>query len=311
MSIRLLLPLLLLACGWLPEAHAAITCAVTADTDLDYGNVSLPIGPGTTSSKTTSVQCSGNGTDRGQSVRVCIGLSAPTSPREMRLGTSAITHRIYRDPAYAEEVNFTTTNVERIFTIPTKSDKTDAETLTMYGRLQGSTPAPTDGLYTETVTAQMGWASTNFACSAIAPRTTFTSQARARITASCTVNANPLSFGTVSLLAANIDATTALGLNCTKDAAWTLRLNGGTVAGNVAARRMGAGGVAPGAINYQLRHTGANGPLWGDGTGGTTTLTGTGTGTSQTLTLFGRVPGGQPAPAVGTYSDTVTATVEF
>ena len=60
-----------------------------------------------------------------------------------------------------------------------------------------------------------------------------------------------------------------------------------------------------------MRHTGANGPLWGDETGGTGALTGTGSGASQTLTLYGRVPGGQPTPAIGTYSDTVTATVEF
>lgn len=310
MTIRLL-PLVLLAGIWAPGAHAAITCQVVGDTDLDYGAAPLPIGPGTTTTQTTTVQCTGQGHDRGTSVRVCLGLVDTTSPRRMLNGTSAVTHRIYRDPAHAQEINFNTVNAERIFTIPDTGNPSQTATLTLYGRLQGSTPGPVAGLYTESPTAAMGSGPTTLGCDAIPATTTFSFLSSTRITSSCSISANDLSFGTVNLLASNVDATTTIGLNCTANEPWTVRLNGGTVTGNVAARRMGLGGSAPGAVDYQLRHTGANGPLWGDGTGGTSTLTGTGTGASQNITLYGRVPGGQPAPAVGTYSDTVTATVEF
>ena len=310
MTIRLL-PCLLLACAWSPDARAAITCAVLSNTNMAYGTAPLPIGPGTTSTQSTSVECTGNGNDRGQRVRVCIGLVSPTAPRQMRLGTSTVTHRIYRDAAYVQEIGATSIKAEKFFDIPLNRDKSDADTLTMYGRLQGSSAGPVAGAYAETVTAQLGWDSSNFTCDVIQPRVTFTWQATTQIISSCTISAANLSFGTVNVLASNVDATTTLGLNCTANAPWKVKLNGGTVTGNVAGRRMGQSGAAPGVINYQLRHTGANGPLWGDETGGTGALTGTGSGASQTLTLYGRVPGGQPTPAIGTYSDTVTATVEF
>ena len=48
---------------------------------------------------------------------------------------------------------------------------------------------------------------------------------------------------------------------------------------------------------------------WGN-TVGTDTLAGTGNGSSQTLTVYGRLPGSQTLN-VGSYTDTVVATIDF
>ena len=101
-------------------------------------------------------------------------------------------------------------------------------------------------------------------------------------------------------------------MTCTRDTAYTVRMDGGTTANDVADRRMGLNGTGPAAqgVAYQLRHSGPNGPLWGDGTSGTSTLSGTGTGGSQTLPVYGRVLP-QAVPLPGRYEDTVTVTVQY
>lgn len=300
---------LLLGClAFAPRAMAAITCNASEST-LDYGAITLPVSAQTSTSIAT-VTCTGNrNTDRGDTVRLCIGLNTPNSPRRMTNGASIVTHRLYRDPAYTQEINYADINAERVVTMP--NALTFTTQLTIYGRLQGSSVGPVPGLYAETVTGDFGWSTTAGSCATVNALEAVSFQARGRIDAACTLATNPLNFGTVNVLATNVDTTTSLGLTCTTGAPWTIRMNGGTVAGNVAARQMGLGGAGPGVINYQLRHTSANGPLWGDGTSSTAVLTGTGTGSSQTVTVYGRVPGGQPPPPVGTYSDVVTVSVEY
>ena len=88
-----------------------------------------------------------------------------------------------------------------------------------------------------------------------------------------------------------------------------VKLDGGTVAGNVAARQMRRDGGTE-RIGYQLRMDGPNGALWGDGTSGTGYVSGTGNGAAQSLTVHGRVPA-QASTMTGHYEDTVTATVEY
>lgn len=318
MTFRLLLLLVVLLAGtWMPRvAQAAISCAIVTDPDLSYGTINLPVSTGITSTTYTRVRCTGTqGGDRGDPIKVCVGLNTPASPRAMGNGAGAsITHRLYKDAAYAQELNYATINTEAILTLPGSGalPVTVTGDLMIYGRLQGSTANPPAGNYSEAITGDMGW-STNTAtpCANVNAAGATSFAASTLVRANCTLATSNLSFGTVNVLTANVDATTTIGLNCTNGSAWTMRLNGGTVANNVVARRMGPGGAGPGVINYQLRHTSPAGPLWGDGTGGTTVLTGTGNGTSQTVTVYGRVPGGQPAPPVGTYTDTVTATVEF
>lgn len=316
MTVRILLVLaVLLAGAGLPgAARAAITCTVVSDPDLNYGTVDLPISPSVTSSTFVRVRCSGSAAaDRGVSRRVCVGLQTPVLPRLMANGAASVQHGLYQDAARTQHIQYGTPNAEIILTLPASGGLPVTVTgdVPIYGKLLGSSSNPPAGTYTEAVTGDMGAGPTSLQCANVSAGGPVNFTATTIVRANCTIVANDLSFGTVNLLTANVDSTTSLGLTCTNGAAYTVRLNGGTVTGNVTARRMGLGGAAPGVINYQLRHTSANGPLWGDGTAGTTVLTGTGTGASQTIAVYGRVPGGQPPPPVGTYSDTVTVSVEF
>jgi spore coat protein U-like protein len=52
------------------------------------------------------------------------------------------------------------------------------------------------------------------------------------------------------------------------------------------------------------------GVWFGGNTFGTNTVNVTGNGTSQVFTIYGQIPANQTSP-IGTYSDSVTATVYF
>lgn len=62
-------------------------------------------------------------------------------------------------------------------------------------------------------------------------------------------------------------------------------------------------------LNYNLYTSAARNVVWGDGTGGSSTLSAA-ANRSTTLDIFGRIPASQDA-AVGTYTDSITATVNF
>jgi spore coat protein U-like protein len=125
----------------------------------------------------------------------------------------------------------------------------------------------------------------------------------------CTVSATSVNFGPRNVLVSAARATGALTVRCVNNDAYQIALSGGTVAGNVAARRMKplAGGAE--RISYQLSAS-LDGPVWGDGTAGTTVYSGTGTGSAVDITVYGMLPA-QTTPTPGDYSDTVTATVYF
>jgi spore coat protein U-like protein len=50
--------------------------------------------------------------------------------------------------------------------------------------------------------------------------------------------------------------------------------------------------------------------IWGDGSASTNTVAGIGIGSNQSLTAYGQIPAAE-AGAVGTFNDTVVATVTF
>ena len=321
MTLRALLATcLLLACSALaPRAMAQATCVFLDQPGLAFGSV--PGNPTTASSVTTSVRVSCTSPLRDSTAKVCLKLSNGSPdpallPRRMANGPARLSFQVYRDSA-GTQVLGNGAGAEPIDAVIPLTGAVGATTGTatfnIYGRLLAGQSGMAPGAYASDMSLTLtGGFANNAACNALNNvQAAVGLRASANIGAACTLVASPLDFGVVNTLTANIDRTTSLGLNCTTGAPYLLRMNGGTVAGNPAARRMGASGVAPGVIDYQLRHSGANGPLWGDGTPGTTVLPGTGTGTSQTVTVYGRVPGGQPPAPVGTYSDTVTVSVEY
>jgi spore coat protein U-like protein len=62
-------------------------------------------------------------------------------------------------------------------------------------------------------------------------------------------------------------------------------------------------------LNYSLFSDSARTVNWGN-TVGTDTVAGTGNGSGQSIIVYGRLPGGQ-ALNIGTYTDTITATVTY
>ena len=136
--------------------------------------------------------------------------------------------------------------------------------------------------------------------------TTFTVQMT--IAASCIINsASTLNFGTSGVIAANVDQTSTLQVQCTNTTPYSISLDPGTGSGaTVAARKMTNGANT---ITYSLYQDAGRTTVWGN-TIGTNTVAGTGNGASQSYTVYGRVPP-QTTPAAALYTDTITVTVTY
>jgi spore coat protein U-like protein len=131
------------------------------------------------------------------------------------------------------------------------------------------------------------------------------------VQSACTISAGgtaaDLDFGSVNgNISADIDNSTDLTVNCNSGATYNIGLDAGDFASGTQ-RRM-YDGISQ-YINYDLYQDAARSTAWG-ALGSGNEASGTGDNTDQTVTVYGRVPSGQAA-AVGTYNDTVTATIEF
>ena len=138
---------------------------------------------------------------------------------------------------------------------------------------------------------------------------TSTFQAKIAIGASCifsTGAASDIDFGFQTALTAVINQTSTIQVQCTTGTPYTVGLNGGSVANNVAARQMKS--AAGGLVNYALFQDTNHLVNWTDTGGGL--VSGTGTGSPITHTVFGHVPV-QTTPAVGSYADTITVSVTY
>jgi spore coat protein U-like protein len=129
--------------------------------------------------------------------------------------------------------------------------------------------------------------------------------------ATCTVSANPLSFGTYSTTS-NATSTTTITISCggwgngSKSVSYTLSASAGS--GSYANRQLLNGSNA---VSYNLYTSSAYTTIWGDGTGdGTITLSGTITNQqpSVPITIYGVIRAGQNA-VPGSYGTTVPITV--
>jgi spore coat protein U-like protein len=324
MIARTLLAIVLLALGlFAPKAAQAQawSCDVEAVPTIDFGR------PGV--NPTAQVDVVGNlrVTCEGwynADVKVCVGVAAGTdnaiAPRLMAAtGNRRLQYQLYSDASRtqviaplsgsgaANPIEVPLTLNQQIFFVFGRG----TVTIPVYGRLVAGQSGLGAGTYQSTMTSQVSSVSSAGTCrGATSSLSSFTTIARATLQGTCTVVANDLPFGVHAGLATTIDAQTQIALNCSTGTLYTVRLNGGSIAGNVADRRMGLNGSPPGVIAYQLHTDPDRTQVWGDGTLGTVVVKGTGTGGPQTLQVYGRVPN-QATPAAGTYRDVVTATVEY
>lgn len=154
----------------------------------------------------------------------------------------------------------------------------------------------------------MGFLSFGPAANAATTITT-TFQAKIAIGASCvfsTGGTSDIDFGFQTALSAVINQTSTIQVQCTTGTPYTVGLNGGSVANNVAARQMKS--PAGGLVNYSLFQDTNHLVNWTNTGGGL--VSGTGTGSAITHTVFGQVPV-QATPAVGAYADTITVSVTY
>src|SRR3954471_3155650 len=115
--------------------------------------------------------------------------------------------------------------------------------------------------------------------SPLAATATSTFTVQVTLTASCTINsAATLNFGSQGILAANVDQTSTLQVQCTNTTPYNIGLDAGTGTGaTVTTRKMTSGGNT---IDYSLYRDAARTQVWGT-TIGTNTVSAAGTGAAQ------------------------------
>jgi spore coat protein U-like protein len=143
-----------------------------------------------------------------------------------------------------------------------------------------------------------------------------TSTPAAALGLSCNVSATGVAFGNYNPTNGSpTDATGNVHVFCTVllvsvGAQTNISLNKGG-SGSFAPRKMSSGANQ---LNYNLYKEASHVTVWGDGTGGTGIFTDSVLiavlGTSIDHTIYGRIPAGQYV-AAGSYTDTITVTVEF
>ncbi|UTY56609.1 spore coat protein U domain-containing protein [Massilia sp. erpn] len=251
--------------------------------------------------------------------------STGSNPRALGNGALRLNYNLYRDNSYAAASIWgspalagTPTPITVTGTAPLLTGGSIVRNFTVYGKIATaalagvSTVSDADTVYSSSFTgaASISYAFYNLvqpACTT-GSSATFTFQVQATVVNNCLISAGNLAFGNRSLLSSAIRTTASLSVQCTNNNAYRIALNGGTVSGNVAARRMRRAATGE-TISYEISAV-LDGAIWGDGLSGTSMVSGTGTGSAQPITLYGRVPV-QSTPSPGDYSDTVTATISF
>jgi spore coat protein U-like protein len=149
-----------------------------------------------------------------------------------------------------------------------------------------------------------------FGCAPVlAATSTTTFTVTATVESACTISATNLAFGVyVPATATAKDGTSTVTTTCTLLAPYNIGLNAGVGSGATVAARIMTGPSAN-LLTYSLYRDAAHLLVWGD-TIGTDTVPLVGTGLAVPTTVFGQIPALQNK-AVGSYIDTITATVTF
>jgi spore coat protein U domain-containing protein, fimbrial subunit CupE1/2/3/6 len=142
----------------------------------------------------------------------------------------------------------------------------------------------------------------------------FLSGRPARGAITCTISTTNVGFGSYDVFSVSpTDSTGGVTYNCkgVGQSTITIDLDRGIVASTFLPRKM-SGPRPTDSLNYNLYLDAAHTVIWGDGSGGTSEY---GpilppNNTDTTVTIYARTPAGQDVSG-GSYSDTVTATINF
>ena len=131
------------------------------------------------------------------------------------------------------------------------------------------------------------------------------------VEAECTISAEDLAFGNTGIVSADIDAEADLTVQCTEGSPYAIGLGAGNGAGATVSTRLLTHTTVPAnTAAYQLFQETGRTTNWGNTEGVDTVDSVAATGADETVTVYGRVPGGQNVPA-GAYGDTITATIWY
>ena len=142
---------------------------------------------------------------------------------------------------------------------------------------------------------------------AAAATATTTFQVTTNVNAVCTISATDLDFPDYDTMV-QVDGESEIQLTCTNSAQWNVGLDAGTFPAATVTTRAMTGPVGF-HVNYGLFTDPTRTTNWGN-TVGTDTVSGAGNGGIEILPVYGRIPAAQN-PAVGGYTDTITATITF
>jgi len=133
----------------------------------------------------------------------------------------------------------------------------------------------------------------------------------ASVTKNCTISTAPVTFGAYDPVAANatapLDAIGTVTVACTKGAVAKVGLNSGANAQGTT-RRMGQGTAE--YLTYEIYKDTTHATIWGDTADTALDIPAAPNRNPRTFTAYGRIAAAQDA-AVGNYTDTVVATVNF
>ena len=130
---------------------------------------------------------------------------------------------------------------------------------------------------------------------------------------SCTITAGAMTFASYDPTATvDNDANASITSTCTAGASGNIKISQGLNphAGsndNIPIRRMVAAGDAASFLDYEVFSNSGRSVVWENGTG----VGYTGTGSAVPLTVYGSVAAGQTSAVSGSYSDTVTVSINY
>jgi spore coat protein U-like protein len=133
----------------------------------------------------------------------------------------------------------------------------------------------------------------------------------ANVSKNCTITTAPVNFGAYDPVAANatapLDGLGTVTITCTKGAPAKIGLNTGSNADGTT-RRMAGGATA--YLNYELYKDTGHATVWGDAADTALDVPAAPNRNPRSYPVYGRVAAAQDA-TVGSYTDTVVATVNF
>lgn len=307
-----------------PAAHAAISCTASMS-DVGFGDVD-PQATQTDTAATLSYTCENDGL-LPWSARVCFSIGVPgggsTSTRRMNDGAgNTLNFQLYQNPGrtvvWGTQYSGTAPPLVVDLTIPGRGafqpPVSVSGTAQLYGRVQAGQTLARPGDYTSKYLAADTALTVNDIRNNPPPDTCATRNSgqfhfnvSGKVVKKCSLTVSPLNFGTnPGLLNAAVNASTTLGVQCSRTTPYSVALGAGLNSGNdVNARKMV---LAGNSLGYQLYRDAARTQVWG--MVATDRVNGTGTGLVQSLTVYGRVPA-QSTPPAGTYEDTVVVTVTY